>query len=215
MSKLSDYSKFDKLSEDDDEDEHGKDISVNAPQTIHDQNQPQQPQQQEKLATTTKDSTTGRYLFSYDNQTIYEWEQTLDDVNMYIPIPPTHTRASDFIVTITPRQLSVGLKHHDRFFIDEPTWSLVDTTESSWYLDDSTDSRCLAIVLTKAHRGETWETALRGHGGAANAALQEEMKQQLLLERFQEEHPGMDFRGAQVNGAAPDPRTFMGGLGSG
>jgi hypothetical protein len=37
----------------------------------------------------------------------------------------------------------------------------------------------------------------------------------MLLERFQEEHPGMDFRGAQVNGAVPDPRTFMGGLGAG
>ena len=171
--------------------------------------------EQEKLAITTKDSTTGRYLFSYDNQTIYEWEQTLDEVNMYIPIPPTHSRASDFIVTITPRQLSVGLQHHDRFFIDEPTWSLVDTTESSWYLDDTSGSRCLAVVLIKAHRGETWETALRGHGGLPNPVLQEEMKQQLLLERFQEEHPGMDFRGAQVNGAAPDPRTFMGGLGSG
>ena len=162
-------------------------------------------------ATTTKDPITGRYIFSYANQVVYEWEQSLDEVTMYIQAPP-NVRASDFNVTIQSKRLAIGLKGNDRRYIDEPTFSIVDTTESSWYLDDD---GIITIVLIKAHRGETWESALRGKEVAVNAALKEEIKKDMLLERFQEEHPGMDFRGAQVNGSVPDPRTFMGGLGSG
>ena len=43
--------------------------------------------------------------------------------------------------------------------------------------------------------------------------MQEEAtKQQMMLERFQEENPGFDFSNAEFNGAAPNPRTFMGGI---
>jgi hypothetical protein len=42
-------------------------------------------------------------------------------------------------------------------------------------------------------------------------ALQEAQKK-VMLERFGEEHPGFDFSGAEFNGMAPDPRTFMGGV---
>jgi hypothetical protein len=41
---------------------------------------------------------------------------------------------------------------------------------------------------------------------------EEEARRQLMLERFQLEHPGFDFSGAEFSGAAPDPRTFMGGV---
>jgi hypothetical protein len=41
----------------------------------------------------------------------------------------------------------------------------------------------------------------------------ERMRQQMMLERLQEENPGMDFRNASFNGNIPDPRTFMGGIG--
>ena len=33
-----------------------------------------------------------------------------------------------------------------------------------------------------------------------------------MIERFQEEHPGFDFRSAEFNGQVPDPRAFMGGV---
>lgn len=41
---------------------------------------------------------------------------------------------------------------------------------------------------------------------------QEEARKQMMLERFQQENPGFDFSNAEFNGAAPDPRTFMGGV---
>ena len=33
-----------------------------------------------------------------------------------------------------------------------------------------------------------------------------------MLERFGEENPGFDFRGAEFNGNVPDARNFMGGV---
>jgi hypothetical protein len=40
----------------------------------------------------------------------------------------------------------------------------------------------------------------------------QEVQKKVMLERFQEEHPGFDFSGAEFNGMAPDPREFMGGV---
>ena len=40
----------------------------------------------------------------------------------------------------------------------------------------------------------------------------EEVKKNIMLERFQEENPGFDFSSAKFNGAVPDARTFMGGI---
>ena len=45
-----------------------------------------------------------------------------------------------------------------------------------------------------------------------DALAQQEAQKKVMLERFQEEHPGFDFSGAEFNGMAPDPRTFMGGV---
>lgn len=206
MSKLSDYSKFDHLvdSDDDEQDE----VAVAAPQrNIPTQQPAAQPQPVPPQPQHTKDPKTGRYVFTHGTQKVYEWEQSLDSVTLYIDAPPDR-KAKDFRIEITTKHLKVGLKDHDRFFLEEDFHSLVDTTESCWYLEDN---GVLQIVLTKQHRGETWTCVLKG--GETNAAVQEELQQQLLLERFQEENPGMDFRGATFNGSAPDPRNFMGGIG--
>jgi hypothetical protein len=41
----------------------------------------------------------------------------------------------------------------------------------------------------------------------------DKMRQQMMRERLQEDHPGFDFRDASFNGDIPDPRTYMGGIG--
>lgn len=66
----------------------------------------------------------------------------------------------------------------------------------------------LQITLTKARPGETWPCAFVGHE-SLDAAAEEADRRQMLLERFQLEHPGFDFSGAEVTGSVPDPRTFM------
>ena len=161
-----------------------------------------------------------RYIFEFNGQKIYEWEQSLEEVNIYIDAPPGKTKGSDFDIKIQPNKLKVGLKGYDRAFIDEKTFGKVDTSESSWYIDES----ILNIVLIKASRGTVWDAPLigkeTGNSNDKNLSKQssldpvtkQKITQELMLERFSEENPGFDFRDAQFNGAVPDPRTFMGGI---
>lgn len=66
------------------------------------------------------------------------------------------------------------------------------------------------------NKAEAWDAALLGRDGAPQGAVdagaKEEVKKALLLERFQEEHPGFDFSGAAFNGDVPAARDFMGGV---
>lgn len=147
--------------------------------------------------------------------------------------------ASHIIVNISHDRIQVGLRGCDRYFIDELTYDKVKAKESSWYLDDE---GVITIILLKCFRGQTWESVLRGHDAAAadstssigtssgneknnhqslnqdamsgvvDPFTRQEMQRSLMLERFQEEHPGFDFRDATFNGEVPDPRTFMGGV---
>ncbi len=70
--------------------------------------------------------------------------------------------------------------------------------------DASPDSRARRV------QGKTWSCVLIGH--ALDALSCEADKKRILLERYQREHPGFDFRGAEVNGAVPDASQFMGGV---
>ena len=78
---------------------------------------------------------------------------------------------------------------------------------STWFLDDGV----IEISLHKVKKAETWLSALQGHG-QMDPFTQGEMKKKIMLERFQEEHPGFDFSGAEFSGDSPDPRKFMGGV---
>jgi hypothetical protein len=238
MSKLSDYSKFDHLNVSDDETDEASETAVVA--AAH---------AQSSSPSSTPSSTTGRtkkhpteqnrYIFEYSGQKVYEWEQSLEEVTIYIDAPPNlpKSNAGQYInVNILPNRLQVGLKGFDRYFIDERTFDKVKVKESSWYLDDGV----ITIVLAKCFRGQTWEGVLCGHhdvavkqqngdsshrtdntreenSGVVNESIdpftKQEMQRTMMLERFQEENPGFDFRDATFNGEVPDPRTFMGGVG--
>ena len=232
MSKLSDH-----LDSDTDDDEHDDAGGTTSPQT----NRPlaasppatSSATPAPAAGTTAKHPTVAdRYVFSYGGRKVYEWEQTLEEVTVYVDAPmqqlPRENAASFIDVNILPDRLRVGLKGGDRHFIDEGTFDKVKVRESSWYLDDGV----ITIVLAKCFRGQTWEGVLRGHcaapaeGGGGDSApgrggiresidplTKQEMQRSLMLERFQEENPGFDFRDAKFNGEVPDPRTFMGGVG--
>jgi hypothetical protein len=131
----------------------------------------------------------------------------LTEVNIYVKAPPG-VKAAQIVCNISPRKLELGIRGSDRYFISEATYSLVDTSESSWYMDDD----IINIVLIKAHRAETWESALKTVAARVDAFQKQDIQKSLLLERFQQENPGFDFRDAEFNGSVPDPRTFMGGV---
>eukprot|EP00743_Colponemidia_sp_Colp-15_P003072 GILK01003320.1.p1 GENE.GILK01003320.1~~GILK01003320.1.p1 ORF type:complete len:183 (+),score=22.84 GILK01003320.1:52-549(+) len=147
----------------------------------------------------------GRQQFKHNDRVIYEWDQDLNEVNIYIN-PPPGVRQKDLDIKIEPRRLSVGLRGNPPF-LQEEFQGLVKTSESFWMIEDGE----LHINLQKSAKGETWLAALKGHQ-ALDSFTQSEVQKKLMLERFQEEHPGFDFSGASFSGQAPDPRSFMGGV---
>jgi len=124
---------------------------------------------------------------------------------MFIKTPPG-TRASQLDVVITSSHLKVGIKGNPPF-LDHDFASVVVEDESTWTLDGNE----LEISLQKMKKAETWNAAIKGHA-SLNPLEQEEVKKKLTLERFQQEHPGFDFSGAEFSGSAPDPRNFLGGV---
>jgi hypothetical protein len=84
-------------------------------------------------------------------------------------------------------------------------------------LSQAADEACqqledvIAPAIALALHGETWESALKGQA-VVDAFTKQEIQKDLMLERFQEENLGFDFRDADFSGSVPDPRTFMGGV---
>lgn len=57
-------------------------------------------------------------------------------------------------------------------------------------------------------RAETWAAVFKGHS-ELNPMEQENVKKQIMLERFQTEHSGFNFADAEFTGQVPDPKTFL------
>ncbi|PRW61363.1 domain-containing 2 [Chlorella sorokiniana] len=143
-----------------------------------------------------------RHSFVHDGRTIYEWDQSLSEVNLYIRVPEG-VGAKQLDVRITRQHLSVGIKGLPPY-LDRDLGGAVKADDSFWTLDEGE----LQIQLTKAEEGATWASAIAGH--ELRDDEQQADQKRLLLERFQEEHPGFDFSSAEfTGGAVPDPRTFM------
>jgi hypothetical protein len=249
MSKLSDYSKFDHLDEDDSDEEQpthqhqqpevevasaspslapAASSSDPAPAPAAAAPPPVGGGAAPEGATTRKDETTGRFVFEYNGHPVYEWEQTLDDVTIYITAPPFVTKGNQLNCIISARHLKLGRQQqgsgsspqqdsnsNHQWFLNEDTFGTVDVSESTWSLEPDDGKKIITIYLIKAHRGELWEAALRGNQAASSTLdpmAKEQVKKDMMLERFQEENPGMDFRGAEFNGSVPDARTFMDGV---
>ncbi|KAJ0390830.1 hypothetical protein P43SY_010006 [Pythium insidiosum] len=147
-----------------------------------------------------------RRVFKYNDRVIYEWEQSLEEVNVFIAPPPGVT-ANDIECQITATRVVLGLRGSKDKYLNHDLSSPVVVAESYWMLDGGE----LNINLQKMKKGFMWPSVFVGHG-ELNPLEAEKTKQQMMLERFQEENPGFDFSQAEFNGSAPDPRTFMGGV---
>lgn len=69
----------------------------------------------------------------------------------------------------------------------------------------------LHLNFQKAVLAETWPSVFVGHA-TLTSVEQEQATQQIMLERFQREHPGFDFSQATFTGQTPDPKNFLGGF---
>ena len=79
--------------------------------------------------------------------------------------------------------------------------------ESFWMLEDDE----LHIQLCKMKKAESWLCACEGHQ-SLDPMMEQEVRKNMLLERFQEENPGFDFSDAKMDGNVPNAREFMGGV---
>jgi CS domain len=213
MSKLSDYSKFDHLEDSDEDNATLEDIQQQRPQVAT--AAPSSVAAVSPLPAAVHRRHPGianRFIFEYSGTAIYEWEQSLSEVVLYVPAPPVVNNGK-IVCTISAHHLQLGLAGATQFFLDESTFAVVDTAESTWCFEEDDGKKVIAIYLHKVAKGVVWEAPLKGRFDAVldPAALQQVQKE-LMLERWQEENPGMDFRGAEFNGSVPDPRTFMGGV---
>ena len=119
-------------------------------------------------------------------------------------------RAADLDVCLCARCVRVGLRAAGGGgpppFLCIPPGGALSAAASTWTLSDGR----LELVLAKARRGEAWPSALAGHPPLDAAAAAD--RRTLLLERFQAEHPGFDFRDAAISGDVPDAREYLGGM---
>jgi len=177
-----DYKKFDNIDTDSDEE-----AEILQPTRIggneYPTSAPRHPDQTtEKM---TKKGKEGRIKFEHGGRTIYEWEQSLSEVNIYLE-PPPEIPAKMFEIVITHKHLKVGIKGAPPF-IDEDTGGPVIPDDSLWTLTDGE----LNINLQKMNKAEAWDCALMGQSGnSMDAFTKEETKKKLMLERFQEEVSG-------------------------
>lgn len=219
-----DYSRFDKIEDSDDEAGQAvDDTQAQAQHALIEEEQqralaamgsggggmiPQLQLEKPVIKQTAKGSEKGRYKFEYEGRTIYEWEQSLEEVNIYI-VPPPGLPRNMVTIDISHKHLKVGIKNLEQAYLDEDTWGPVKPEESMWTMVDGE----ININLQKMNKAETWEAALLGReGSVVDPTTKEEMRKKMMLDRFQEEHPGFDFSGADFNGMVPEAREFLGGV---
>ncbi|ETO32580.1 CS domain protein [Reticulomyxa filosa] len=149
-----------------------------------------------------------RKRFIHDGKVIYEWEQSLEDVLIYIQLPKD-VNSKQLKIEIKSDSISVGLKNVAKPYLKEELASTINKADSVWSVSDGQ----LEINLSKQTIGETWSCVFKRHAEQQlNVTEAENTKKQMLLERFQRENPHMDFSQAQFNGTAPDPTTFLDGI---
>lgn len=123
------------------------------------------------------------------------WWQTMEEVHVEVHVPDG-TRSKDIKVDIGNKQLQVTAAN--THYIQGKLGGFIHADESLWTLED----RCLIrLCLAKADQSaaNTWQSLLEDEYPADPITL-DKMKQKMTLERFQKEHPGMDFSGATVTG---------------
>ena len=79
---------------------------------------------------------TSRHAFTHEGRVVYEWDQTLEEVNVYVAVPPG-VRADALDVAIKTSDVSIGIKGNP-----VPAHALsfpVKTEESFWTLSSGFD----------------------------------------------------------------------------
>eukprot|EP00658_Telonema_sp_P-2_P008958 TRINITY_DN13394_c0_g1_i3.p2 TRINITY_DN13394_c0_g1~~TRINITY_DN13394_c0_g1_i3.p2 ORF type:complete len:156 (+),score=29.02 TRINITY_DN13394_c0_g1_i3:189-656(+) len=147
-----------------------------------------------------------RKQYKHNGHVVYEWEQNLTEVHIWVK-PPPGVRAKMIDCQISAEHIDLGITGVPEKYFNHDLPNKCKVDESFWTMEDGE----LHFTLLKMTKAETWTAAFKGHDDMDPFSMQEVQKQ-IMRERFSEENPGFDFSNADFSGQCPDPRTFMGGV---
>lgn len=113
--------------------------------------------------------------------------------------------------TMTPTHFKLVMKDDSgkiHKIFDDDLFDTIVSDESFWSIVSGTSD--LEITFQKMRKASTWSKVFKSQTASESIVMDDQKK--IMLERFQQEHPGFDFSQAQFNGTAPDPRKFMDGV---
>lgn len=133
----------------------------------------------------------------------YEWKQSRNEVFVRFQVA-SGTRGRDIRVDTTLNSICAGPKTGAPVLNGKLSSNII-ADDTLWTLNDESQ---VEIVLVKAKHHESWKSVLEGQD-EVDPLTQEEMNKKMMLEKFQAEHPGFDFSGAEFTGQVPqDPVNF-------
>ncbi|CDP05070.1 unnamed protein product [Coffea canephora] len=158
----------------------------------------------------------------------YSWTQTLQEVNVNIPVPPG-TKSRFIACEIKKNHLKFGLKGQPPI-IDGELYQPIRVDDSIWSLEDQ---RFVSICLSKQNQMEWWKCLVKGSPEVDTQKVEpensklsdldpetrstvekmmfdqrqksmglptsDEMQKQEILKKFMAEHPEMDFSRAKIS----------------
>ena len=137
---------------------------------------------------------------------LYEWEQTLDEVNVFVPTDATAHATRDLNVLVTGKTIEIiATKTEVVVFPKLELFRPTIADESVWTRDASTGE--IHVQVVKQKKAEPWVGAFAAHCGdeATAKRISEEERRRMMASRFQREHPGFDFSEAEFeDGKIPD-----------
>ena len=73
-----------------------------------------------------------RLSYKHDGKVVYEWEQTLDEIYLYIQ-PPSGVTAKMLVCEITAKSMTLGLAKNEPFLNEKfPRDAYVKSNDSTW-----------------------------------------------------------------------------------
>lgn len=159
----------------------------------------------------------------------YEWNQTLKEVTVTIPLPEGVTNKRGITVVFKPLSLKVQFRGQAAPVMDGALHQRIKAEDSTWFLEEGK----LHIELVKVKSDEWWKCVLQGDAEIDTSKLtpedsklsdldgetrsvvekmmydqrqkqmgqptSDEQKQMEILKKMQEANPDMDFSKAKIN----------------